>query len=70
MVIGVGKNAAEIVRAAEKDGRVTARFFETSEEAAEFAVKKIRSGDLVLVKGSRGVRMETIITNCELPTAN
>jgi UDP-N-acetylmuramoyl-tripeptide--D-alanyl-D-alanine ligase len=63
MVIGVAGNAGEIVRAAsnKETGKTAARFFETSEEAAEFAVKNIHPGDLLLVKGSRGVRMEKIV---------
>ena len=60
MVVGVGGNAVEIVRAAAKDG-TKACFFETSEEAAKFARENIQPGDLVLVKGSRGVRMEKVI---------
>jgi UDP-N-acetylmuramoyl-tripeptide--D-alanyl-D-alanine ligase len=64
MVVGVGGNAVEIVRAAVNGGaeKAAARFFETSEEAAEFAVENIRPGDLLLVKGSRGIRMEAIIS--------
>ena len=63
MVVGIAGNAAEIVRAAAKNGskKMTARFFETAEEAAEFAVENAGSGDLMLVKGSRAVRMEILI---------
>ena len=61
MVIGVTENAGEIVRAAESN-RMKALFFETSEGAAKFAVEIIRPGDLVLVKGSRGIHMEKIIS--------
>jgi UDP-N-acetylmuramyl pentapeptide synthase len=32
----------------------------TSAEAAEIAVKKVRPGDLVLVKGSRGIRTDVV----------
>ena len=35
-----------------------AEFFETPEAAGEFARAEARSGDAVLFKGSRGVRME------------
>ena len=63
MVVGVGGNAAEIVRGAAESGmeKAVTHFFETSEEAANFAVKNMRSGDLALVKGSRSVRMENIV---------
>ena len=64
MVIGVGGSACEIVRGAAKagTGKTVARFFETLEDAAKFAVENIRPGDLALVKGSRGVRMEKILS--------
>ena len=64
MVVGVAGNAHEIVRAAEKNGsgKTTARFFETSEDAAKFAAENARSGDLLLIKGSRGTHMEKIIS--------
>jgi UDP-N-acetylmuramoyl-tripeptide--D-alanyl-D-alanine ligase len=34
--------------------------FNTSEEAAEFLKEKVKTGDVVLVKGSQGIRMERI----------
>ena len=34
--------------------------FQTSEEAADFLRVKVKSGDTVLLKGSRGIRLETI----------
>lgn len=33
----------------------------SSAEAAELAIKKLHPGDLVLIKGSRGMKMETVI---------
>jgi UDP-N-acetylmuramoyl-tripeptide--D-alanyl-D-alanine ligase len=37
------------------------RFFETSEEAAAALADFVRPGDLVLVKGSRGVHTERAV---------
>lgn len=63
VVIGVRGAAQEIVQAAWNEGMTgkQARFFQNTEEASAFLQKDIRKGDLILVKGSRGVRMETII---------
>ncbi len=64
-VIGVRAAASEIVRGARDEGMSDkqARFFQNAVEASAFLQKDIRKGDLVLIKGSRGVRMETIIQN-------
>jgi UDP-N-acetylmuramoyl-tripeptide--D-alanyl-D-alanine ligase len=35
--------------------------FSTSEEAAEAAASLVKAGDLVLIKGSRGVRTDRIV---------
>jgi UDP-N-acetylmuramoyl-tripeptide--D-alanyl-D-alanine ligase len=37
------------------------RYFETSDEAAAAAVALVKSGDLVLVKGSRGVKTDRVV---------
>ncbi len=42
-------------------GERAARFFETSEEAAAALCAEVGEGDLVLVKGSRGVRTDKIV---------
>jgi len=62
-VIGVAGDAAQIVEAAVLAGlpRAHARFFATPQEAAQFLAGFIGSGDLLLVKGSRGVKMEQIV---------
>jgi UDP-N-acetylmuramoyl-tripeptide--D-alanyl-D-alanine ligase len=62
-VFGVQGQAKEIVAGAVEAGLARAQtgFFETSDEAAKFIAGFVKSGDLVLVKGSRGVRMEKII---------
>ena len=62
-IIGVAGDAAQIVEGAVAAGlpRERAKFFATPLEAAEFLEGFIVSGDLLLVKGSRGVRMEQIV---------
>lgn len=56
-VVGVRGLAQEIVRGA-ADGGVTAKFVETPAEAGEWLRANVREGDVVLLKGSRGVRLE------------
>jgi UDP-N-acetylmuramoyl-tripeptide--D-alanyl-D-alanine ligase len=62
-VIGVAGDAAQIVEGAVLAGlpRAHAKFFATPEEAAQFLAGFIGNGDLLLVKGSRGVKMEQIV---------
>ncbi len=38
-----------------------AKFFQNSAEAGDFLARFIKPGDLLLLKGSRGVKMETIL---------
>jgi len=61
IVVGISGNAAEIVRAANENEKTETYFFETPEAAAKFAVKIVQSGDLVLVKGSRGIHVEKVV---------
>jgi UDP-N-acetylmuramoyl-tripeptide--D-alanyl-D-alanine ligase len=58
---GVRGLAAELVAGAREAGMDAARFFATTEEAAVALTEEVRAGDLLLVKGSRGVHMERII---------
>jgi UDP-N-acetylmuramoyl-tripeptide--D-alanyl-D-alanine ligase len=58
---GVRGLASELVAGARDAGMGTARFFETTEEAGTALLEEVRTGDLLLVKGSRGVHMERII---------
>ncbi len=63
VVIGIRGAAQEIVRAAVRAGLPESRahFFPHADAAAEFLKTQMRKGDLALVKGSRGVRVEKII---------
>jgi UDP-N-acetylmuramoyl-tripeptide--D-alanyl-D-alanine ligase len=62
-IFGVTENAAQLVDAAISAGhpRERTRFFADSQEAAAFLSGFIKPGDLLLLKGSRGVRMEKIL---------
>jgi UDP-N-acetylmuramoyl-tripeptide--D-alanyl-D-alanine ligase len=62
-VIAVAGDAAQIVEGAVAAGmpRARTKFFSTPQEAAEFLQSFLVSGDLLLVKGSRGVKMEQIV---------
>jgi UDP-N-acetylmuramoyl-tripeptide--D-alanyl-D-alanine ligase len=62
-IFGVRGHAAEFVRAAVDAGHPAdrAQYFENSEEAAQFLKQFVAPGDLLLLKGSRGVRMEKIL---------
>ena len=63
VVWGVRGHALALVEGAREAGmgEEAARYFESSEEAAREAVRLVRPGDLVLVKGSRGVRTEKVV---------
>lgn len=58
---GVRGLAKEIMAGAQEAGLSDTRFFDSSEEAAAEVVREVREGDLVLVKGSRGVATEKVI---------
>jgi UDP-N-acetylmuramoyl-tripeptide--D-alanyl-D-alanine ligase len=62
-IFGVNGDAAELVRAAVDAGhpRERAQFFGDSDAAANFLAEFVRRGDLLLLKGSRGVKMEKIL---------
>jgi len=57
VVIGVRGLAKRLVETAQYGG-VRAEFVETPEEAGEWLRANLRAGDVVLLKASRGVRLE------------
>jgi UDP-N-acetylmuramoyl-tripeptide--D-alanyl-D-alanine ligase len=60
-VWGVRGLAIEIVAGAKDAGLDETRFFADSNEAARAIVTEIKAGDLVLIKGSRGVATDRIV---------
>jgi len=62
-IIGVRGQARQIVSGAREAGMSdeATLFCETPEEAAEWLSRIVRAGDLVLIKGSRGVKTEIVV---------
>ena len=63
LLLGVRGLAREMVEGAREAGMSEAAtlFFETSEQAAAAVAGELREGDLVLVKGSRGVSTDKVV---------
>jgi len=57
MLIGVRGLAQAAVQGARQAG-MAAEFLGTTEEAGEWLARETRDGDVVLLKGSRGVKLE------------
>ena len=66
-VAGVGELARELVAGAAKAG-ATAVWLPDASAAADWAASEVRAGDLLLVKGSRGVKLDTVVRRL-LPAA-
>ena len=66
-IITVGELAREIGAAAVDGGMPASRVVSCScsEEAADAVLAEVEDGDVVLVKGSRGMRMETVVEYLE-----
>ena len=61
ILYGVRGLAEKMIEGARKNGLPETKFFADSAQAGEFLAGEIRKGDLILVKGSRGVRTEKVI---------
>ncbi len=60
-LVGVRGLAKDLVESAGANNLRETKFFNSSDEAGEYLTNEIRSGDLVLIKGSRSVKTEKII---------
>ena len=63
-LIARGPNAEDMVEGARAAGLNEAYVFSSADAAAAMTQRMIEPGDVVLVKGSRGMRMEEVIENC------
>lgn len=63
ILVTVGERSYDMAQSAEAAGMNKEHIFSfsTAEEAGRFLQERIESGDLILVKGSQGMRMEKII---------
>jgi UDP-N-acetylmuramoyl-tripeptide--D-alanyl-D-alanine ligase len=59
-LVGMGKHARWVVEAARESGLALAQHTTTFEDTVAHLLKRMTPGDLVLVKGSRGMRMERV----------
>lgn len=59
-LVVVGQRAKIIARTAGDAGMKNIKNFDTSIEAGEYLLTAIKEGDLILVKGSQGMRMERV----------
>ncbi|HEU4366695.1 MAG TPA: UDP-N-acetylmuramoyl-tripeptide--D-alanyl-D-alanine ligase [Methylomirabilota bacterium] len=60
-LVGVGRAMPAAVEAAREAGLGEARHLTTFEDTVAHLLKRLAPGDLVLVKGSRGMRMERVV---------
>jgi UDP-N-acetylmuramoyl-tripeptide--D-alanyl-D-alanine ligase len=60
-IFGVEGFAANLLEGAKDAGLNEAEFYENSEIAGEKFLSEVRAGDLILIKGSRGVRTEKVV---------
>jgi UDP-N-acetylmuramoyl-tripeptide--D-alanyl-D-alanine ligase len=63
LIITSGERSKDIGRGAMEAGLVEEKVFnfKNAEEAGKFAQNRIKKGDLILIKGSQGARMEKVV---------
>jgi UDP-N-acetylmuramoyl-tripeptide--D-alanyl-D-alanine ligase len=60
-VVGVGNLSRDLVAGAAAAGAAQTQWFANADEAAGWSAGALRRGDVVLVKGSRGVHLEEVV---------
>jgi UDP-N-acetylmuramoyl-tripeptide--D-alanyl-D-alanine ligase len=65
VIVGVGKRTNALLEGAREAGHANVHHFDDAQSAGEFLKNEIREGDLVLIKGSRGVGLDKIVTMLE-----
>lgn len=58
---GIRGHASEMIVGATEAGLSETRFFESAADAAAAIIDEVRAGDLILVKGSRGVATDRVV---------
>jgi UDP-N-acetylmuramoyl-tripeptide--D-alanyl-D-alanine ligase len=72
MLVAIGGAGAQALASAAVDAGLLASaviYVPTSTEAADVVARKVRAGDLVLVKGSRGVRTDLVVDRLKVEFA-
>jgi UDP-N-acetylmuramoyl-tripeptide--D-alanyl-D-alanine ligase len=61
LLVTVGEQAKNYVKGAEEKGMKNAMHFNSVQEVIEFLTDVVSKGDVLLVKGSRGMKMEQVV---------
>ena len=61
LLLAVGEDAKEYVKGAKEGGLEQAFHFDSVQDVIEFLGEVVCEGDVLLVKGSRGMHMEQVV---------
>jgi UDP-N-acetylmuramoyl-tripeptide--D-alanyl-D-alanine ligase len=61
LLLAVGEQAKEFIKGAKECGMAHAFHFDSVQDAIEFLGDVVSEGDVLLVKGSRGMHMEQVV---------
>ncbi|HUP60174.1 MAG TPA: UDP-N-acetylmuramoyl-tripeptide--D-alanyl-D-alanine ligase [Thermoanaerobaculia bacterium] len=65
MIVGVGQRTNALLDGAREAGHEALHHFDDAQSAVDFLQHEIREGDLILIKGSRGIGLDKIVTTLE-----